>query len=89
MVHTPDAEIKHKIRLKRVLKFYKVNEEGNVLFNDELNTFYVRLYGVSTRKEGNVFKYRIRQIKTTEINKKSYSLGTFLYVFSILSKPKY
>ena len=23
-----------------------VNEEGNVLFNDALNTFYLRLYGV-------------------------------------------
>ena len=26
-------------------------KEGNVLFNDALNTFYLRLYG---RKEGNV-----------------------------------
>ena len=38
-------------------------KEGNVLFNDTLNTFYLRLYGVrhmvkdhsdSERKEGNV-----------------------------------
>ena len=32
-------------------------EEGNVLFNDALNTFYLRLYGVrhgKGRKKGNV-----------------------------------
>ena len=27
-------------------------KEGNVLFNDALNTFYLRLYGVSLKKEG-------------------------------------
>ena len=31
--------------LNNSLKFY-TQEEGNVLFNDTLNTFYLRLYGV-------------------------------------------
>ena len=26
-------------------------EEGNVLFNDTLNTFYLRLYGISINRE--------------------------------------
>ena len=26
--------------------FYKILKEGNVLFNDALNTFYLRLYGI-------------------------------------------
>ena len=30
-----------------VLIFALVRKEGNVLFNDELNTFYLRLYGVT------------------------------------------
>ena len=30
-----------------------VNKEGNVLFNDALNTFYLRLYGV-----GHMVKYQ-------------------------------
>ena len=28
------------------LEIYKEGKEGNVLFNDVLNTFYLRLYGV-------------------------------------------
>ena len=31
--------------LNNSLKFY-THEEGNVLFNDTLNTFYLQLYGV-------------------------------------------
>ena len=26
--------------------YYKKRKEGNILFNDALNTFYLRLYGV-------------------------------------------
>ena len=48
-----------------MVKDHSDNErkEGNVLFNDALNTFYLRLYGIrrmvkyhsdSERKEGNV-----------------------------------
>ena len=29
-------------------------KEGNVLFNDALNTFYLRLYGVSSQFEDNL-----------------------------------
>ena len=29
-------------------------KEGNVLFNDELNTFYLRLYGVSYISDANI-----------------------------------
>ena len=32
-------------------RYFLKRKEGNVLFNDALNTFYLRLYG---RKEGNV-----------------------------------
>ena len=28
------------------LEIYKEGKEGNVLFNDVLNTFYLRLYGI-------------------------------------------
>ena len=31
---------------KKKLKFFEGRKEGNVLFNDALNTFYLRLYGV-------------------------------------------
>ena len=44
-----------------MLKDHLGRKEGNVLFNDALNTFYLRLYGVRLmvkdhlgRKEGNV-----------------------------------
>ena len=45
-------------QLTKPVKYY-VREEGNVLFNDALNTFYLRLYGIThmieyTWKEGNV-----------------------------------
>ena len=29
-------------------------KEGNILFNDALNTFYLQLYGKGNRKEGNI-----------------------------------
>ena len=32
--------------MKFILGWGKKNQEGNVLFNDTLNTFYLRLYGV-------------------------------------------
>ena len=35
------AEIPGKLNI-----FFKFRKEGNVLFNDALNTFYLRLYGV-------------------------------------------
>ena len=31
-----------------------IQRKGNVLFNDALNTFYLRCYGRKERKEGNV-----------------------------------
>ena len=38
---------------KKDNRLYNQRKEGNVLFNDALNTFYLRLYGVSTIKERN------------------------------------
>ena len=35
-----------KCRLKTVIQWQHGRKEGNVLFNDALNTFYLRLYGV-------------------------------------------
>ena len=44
-----------------MVKYNSGSKEGNVLFNDALNTFYLRLYGIrhmvkynSGSKEGNV-----------------------------------
>ena len=37
------AEKKNK---KKIALLQKRNEEGNVLFNDTLKTFYLRLYGI-------------------------------------------
>ena len=34
------------LRLQAGLSLHKEEEEGHVLFNDALNTFYLRLYGV-------------------------------------------
>ena len=46
--------------LASILKYTFIFKEGNVLFNDALNTFYLRLYGVkhmvkdhSDREKGN------------------------------------
>ena len=36
----------YNIQLFDKIIFFKYRKEGNVLFNDALNTFYLRLYGV-------------------------------------------
>ena len=35
-----------EVEVKVGVGVYERGEEGNVLFNDALNTFYLRLYGV-------------------------------------------
>ena len=53
-VHTTDF-----VTLKKTSHRWALKEPGNVLFNDALNTFYLRLYGVrhvkdhSDRERGN------------------------------------
>ena len=60
--------------------FNETGRKGNVLFNDTLNTFYLRLYGVGVNKSRQynqqVFDKiyfssigHVRQIKATETNK--------------------
>ena len=50
-------------------------KEGNVLFNDALNTFYLRLYGVG-RKEGNVlFNDALKGYIFTVIWRQKYGKG--------------
>ena len=38
--------VRRYISASRFSVFFKGRKEGNVLFNDALNTFYLRLYGV-------------------------------------------
>ena len=40
------SNIKRSVREILLFEELKEEEEGNVLFNDALNTFYLRLYGV-------------------------------------------
>ena len=59
-------------------------KEGNVLFNDARNTFYLRLYGVehmvnghsdSERKEGNVLFNDALNTLFTVIQRQTYGKG--------------
>ena len=57
--------------------FYKIlRKEGNVLFNDALNTFYLRLYGV---------RY---MVKNHSNNEKGYPLPPHRLLLSINSNHK-
>ena len=49
--HLTTASLSRDNHLKPCQQEMEGRKEGNVLFNDALNTFYLRLYG---RKEGNV-----------------------------------
>ena len=43
---TSSGETKTKTKCEALRQSYNSSKEGNVLFNNELNTFYLRLYGV-------------------------------------------
>ena len=52
-------------------------KEGNVLFNDALNTFYLRLYGVSTKQIVREETYCRQHGLLFPINSKGYFICTF------------
>ena len=54
-----------------------VVEEGNVLFNDTLNTFYLRLYGV------------IHMVKDHSDSEKGHTLAPHRLLFPISSKTSF
>ena len=53
------------------------SKEGNVLFNDALNTFYLRLYGVRHMVKDNSVKIKF-----------CYSAINFVILFSLTRKQK-
>ena len=58
MYFTGDAQGLVKSLIKLQVKGRKKKKEGNVLFNDALNTFYLRLYGIRHMVKDNIDRER-------------------------------
>ena len=68
-----------KGREKREMGYKNIRKEGNVLFNDTLNTFYLQLYGIRHMVNGHLDSERGNLLLPHRLLCPFSSKGSFIY----------